>query len=389
MTDSPHETSPPNRPEAVASPPQAAHPAAPPPSTPAGSGWKPPRLNPIFTIIIVLIGVLGMLAVLDAWNLWPFTGALERTENAYVRGRTTIISPQVSGYVTKVAVSDYALVKAGQILVTIDDSIYRQRVEQAKAGVDAANANLDNSDQNQHAREAALLARQASVISAEAALARTEADMKRVNDLVTDGSLSVREQDQTRDTLSHAQASLQEAKAAVAIAQEDIRSVIVNRGALRAAVEGAKAALNLAQIELDHTTIIAPQDGQLSDIGVRDGQYVTSGTQLMFLVPPHPWIVANYKEAQTTKMRIGQPVQFTVDALGGALLKGHIEQLSPAAGSEFTVLKPDNATGNFTKVPQRLAVMITVDAGQGLGSRLRPGMSVETTVDTSAEAERP
>jgi multidrug resistance efflux pump len=194
----------------------------------------------------------------------------------------------------------------------------------------------------------------------------------------------LREQDHTHASLKQARAALDQAKASHASAHEDIRTVIVGRDALRAAVENAEAALDAAKTTLAYTRLVAPVDGQLSEVGVREGQYVTNGTQLFFLIPPHPWVVANYKEAQTSAMRVGQPVRFRVDALGGATLHGHIDKLSPATGSEFTVLKPDNATGNFTKVPQRIAVHIQVDPQQPLTERLRPSMSVEAEVDTSA-----
>jgi multidrug resistance efflux pump len=128
----------------------------------------------------------------------------------------------------------------------------------------------------------------------------------------------------------------------------------------------------------------APESGRLSEVGVRVGQYVTAGSQLMFLVPPETWVIANYKEAQTARMAVGQPASFTVDGLANARLTGHVERLSPAAGSEFAVLKADNATGNFTKVPQRIAVRIKIDPGQPLAARLRPGMSVQTRIDTSS-----
>jgi multidrug resistance efflux pump len=352
-----------------------------PPPAPVASGWQPPHFSPKVTVTIFLIGIFGMLSVLYAWHLWPFTSATERTENAFVRGKTTIISPQVSGYVTQVLAGDYDQVKAGQPLLLIDDAVYRQRVEQAQAALDSAVANLQNSDQSERSREAALAAQAAGVGNAEAQLQRAQADMARVDDLVTDGSVSLRERDQTRAGLRQAQAAVAQAQAGQRIAGEDIRTVTVGRGALRAAVESARAALRLAQIDLSHTIIRAPEDGQLSDIGARIGQYVTNGTQLLFLIPPHPWIIANYKEAQTAHMRIGQPVRFTVDALGGAMMTGHIERMSPAAGSEFAVIKPDNATGNFTKVPQRIAVRIGIDPNQDLADRLRPGMSVETRVD--------
>ena len=169
---------------------------------------------------------------------------------------------------------------------------------------------------------------------------------------------------------------------------QDVRTVVVGRAGLEAAVESAKAQLRLAQIDLDNTIIRAPADGQLSEVGVRVGAYVTAGTQLLSVVPHHVWVIANFKEAQTGGMAIGQPARFSVDALGGAEMTGRIENLSPAAGSEFAVLKADNATGNFVKVAQRIAVRIKIDDKQPLAKRLRPGMSVEVRIDTRGGSKR-
>jgi multidrug resistance efflux pump len=332
--------------------------AATPPSAPSGSGWRPQPPSRTAMIVIAILAIGGVLAVLAAWRLPPFATANQSTDNAYVRGRTTVIAPQVSGYVTKVYVRDFADVTAGQPLVQIDDRIYRQRVDQATAQV-------------------------AAVANAEAQLMRAQADMNRVNDLVTDGSVSQRERDQTLAALRQAQAAVQQARAAREIAQQDIRTVQVGRGGQRAGVSGAEAARRLAQIDLANTVIRAPEAGRLSEVGVRVGQYVTAGSQLMFLVPPETWVIANFKEAQTARMAVGQPATFTVDGLAGAKLTGRVERISPAAGSEFAVLKADNATGNFTKVPQRIAVRIRIDPGQQLIQRLRPGMSVQASVDTT------
>jgi multidrug resistance efflux pump len=163
-----------------------------------------------------------------------------------------------------------------------------------------------------------------------------------------------------------------------------VRTVTVGRGGLEAGVANAKAALELARIDLANTTIRAPQAGQVSEVGVRLGQYVTAGTQLLFLVPQKVWVVANFKESQTAKIVPGQRAKVRVDALGGETLTGRVQQIAPAAGSEFSVLRPDNATGNFVKVPQRIAVRIAIDPNQRLAERLRPGMSVEASVDTSS-----
>jgi multidrug resistance efflux pump len=351
---------------------------------PAGSGWRPPMPSGTAAIVIALIALAGIAAVLAAWRLPPFAVDFESTDNAYVRGRTTVISPQVSGYVAAVLVRDFETVRAGQPLIRIDDRIYRQRVEQAAASVGSQQATLANSEQAARSRAASLQAQEAAVANAAAQLQRAQADMNRVNDLVRDGSVSLRERDQTLAALRQAQAGLMQAKAARAIAIEDIRTVEVGRGGQQAGVSGAQAAMRLAEIDLSNTVVRAPEAGRLSEIGVRNGQYVTAGSQLMFLVPADIWVIANFKEAQTARMAVGQPASFTVDALAHERLTGRVERISPAAGSEFAVLKPDNATGNFTKVPQRIAVRIRVDPGQPLAARLRPGMSVEARVDTSS-----
>ncbi|HEX7782393.1 MAG TPA: HlyD family secretion protein [Sphingobium sp.] len=349
---------------------------------PPPRGWRPPARSRTTVIAIVAIAVLAILAILYAWQLPPFSGWAEKTDNAYVRGKVTIISPQVSGYVMSVPVQDFGAVKAGQVLATIDDRIYKAKVEQAKANLAAQIAGLSNSQQSQRSREAALTGQEAAIGSARAQLVKAQADMKRADALVADGSISERERDQTRAALLAAQAAVSQAGAAQQVGQQDVRSVLVGRGGLEAAVEGARAALHLAQIDLDNTVIRAPTDGQLSEVGVRSGAYVTAGTQLMFLVPRDMWVIANFKEAQTRGMRIGQRATFKVDALGSAKLSGRVENMSPAAGSEFAVLKPDNATGNFVKVAQRIAVRVKVDPGQDLAKRLRPGMSVEIRIDT-------
>ncbi len=367
----------------TAAPSPAPSPAPASPATPVGSGWRPQPPSRNVIIIIALLAVAGVCAVLAAWRLPPFATSYQSTDNAYVRGRTTVISPQVSGYVTQVLVRDFADVKQGDPLVKIDDRIYRQRVDQAQAQVDAQSATLANSRQTAASREATFAAQDAAVANAAAQLMRAQADMARVNDLVTDGSVSLRERDQTLAALRQAQAQVQQAKAAREIARQDIRTVEVGRGGQKAGVSGAEAARSLARIDLANTVIRAPETGRLSEVGVRLGQYVTAGSQLMFLVPPETWVIANFKEAQTARMAVGQPASFTVDGLANERLTGRVERISPAAGSEFAVLKADNATGNFTKVPQRIAVRIRVDAGQRLSARLRPGMSVQARVDTA------
>jgi multidrug resistance efflux pump len=325
----------------------------------------------------------GALLVLYAWGLPPFTTTVQTTDNAYVRGQTTVIAPQVNGYVAQVLVQDFQQVKAGQPLAKIDDRIYRQRVQQAEAAIQQQQATLANSQQSQRSGQAQVAGQSAAVANARAQLLRAQADMRRVNELVVERSLSLRERDQTLAALRQAEAAVQQAEAQRSVAEEQVRSVSVGRGGLEAGVANARAALRLAQIDLSNTIIRAPQDGQVSELGVRLGQYVTAGSQLMFLVPRTVWVVANYKEAQTARIVPGLKARIRVDALGGEELTGHVQQLAPAAGSEFSVIRPDNATGNFVKVAQRIAIRIAIDPGQRLAQRLRPGMSVETRIDTA------
>jgi len=355
---------------------------APPP--PAGSGWRPPTLSGAAILVIAVLVLAGVAAVMAAWRIGPFATAVESTDNAYVRGRVTVIASQVSGYVTRVLVADFATVAAGQPLVEVDARIYAQRVEQAQAQVAGQAATLANNRQQVASRAASFGAQEAAVANAQAQLMRARADMARVEDLVSDGSVSLRERDQTRASLRQAEAGVAQARAAREIARQDIRTVEVGRGGQQAGVSGAEAALKLARIDLANTIIRAPEAGRLSEVSVRVGQYVTAGSQLLFLVPAEVWVIANYKEAQTARIAVGQRASFTVDGLGGERLTGRVERISPAAGSEFAVLKSDNATGNFTKVAQRIAVRLRIDPGQPLAARLRPGMSVVARVDTAS-----
>ncbi len=345
--------------------------------------WRPGPKRPIRVIATVALSLVAVLLVLAGWDLPPFAGRYQQTDNAYVRGRVTVIAPQVSGYVMQVLVHDYGVVKPGQVLVRIDDRVYRARVEQARANLSAAEAALANSTQALASRSAGLQGQVAGVAGAQAQLARARADMARARDLSRDGSISLRERDQTLAALALAEAQLRQAQAGREIGRQDIRTVEVGRGALEAQVEAARAQLHAAEIDLEHTVIRAPEGGLLGEVGIRVGAYVTNGSQLLAIVPPDRWIIANFKETQTGRMRPGQPASLTVDALKGVRLTGRVERLSPAAGSEFAVLKPDNATGNFVKIPQRIGVRIAVDAGVAEVRNLRPGTSVEVRVDTS------
>ncbi|MGF6213262.1 HlyD family secretion protein [Comamonas sp. 4034] len=365
----------------------SAAPAAPAPAAPVAAPSPTAKLiRPSFKAIglMLLVAVVGILLVLWAWKLPPFASSTMRTDNAYVRGQITVLAPQVSGYVNEVNVADFGHVKQGDVLLRIDDRIYQEKVAQARAQLDNARAQLANSDQTQAQNRANLGARKASLSAVAAESRRAAADLQRVEELAAKGSVSLRERDQSRATSQLAKANVEKAEADIHIGEQSIKSTQVARASLEAQVKAAEAQLGLAQIDLDNTVVRAPRDGQVSESSVRTGQYVAAGSQLLFLVPDKLWVVANFKETQTAHMHVGQRASFTVDALEGGKLNGYIEQIAPATGSEFSVIKADNASGNFIKIVQRLPIRIAIDADQELAARLRPGMSVEVSVDTRA-----
>jgi multidrug resistance efflux pump len=375
------ETTPPAAP--VPSPP----PSVPPPPVTAAPTSEPRSLRTrvISSLIFASVALAGVLIVLYAWQLPPFSSPIETTDNALVRGQTTIIGPQLSGYVYEVPVKDFQFVKTGDLLVRLDDRIYRQHLDQALAQLGVQKAALANNLQQRRSAEATIAQRQAALDSSIAQSRKAAADLRRSQALVTDGSVSKSELDVARAADAQATAAVAEAKATLEISRQDLQTVIVNRASLEASVANAEAAIELARIDLTNTRILAPRDGQLGQIGVRLGAYVNSGAQLMALVPKHLWLIANMKETQMADVRLGQPVTFTVDALNHQKMHGRVQRISPAAGSEFSLLPADNATGNFVKIAQRIPVRIIVDADQPQADRLRPGMSVVVSIDTSAE----
>ncbi|KAF1031481.1 MAG: putative multidrug resistance protein EmrK [Pseudomonas sp.] len=355
-------------------------------STPPGIPATEPRslrVRIISSLGFAAIALVGVLIVLYAWQLPPFSSAVETTENALVRGQVTIIGPQLSGYVYEVPVQDFQYVKAGDLLVRLDDRIYRQRLDQSLAQLAVQKAALANVVQQRNSAEATIQLREAALADSQAQARKGSADLSRNEALIQDGSVSRRELDVTRAANAQTVAAVAQARASLEIARQDLQTVIVNRGSLEAAVASAEAAVELARIDLSNTRIVAPRDGQLGQIGVRLGAYVNSGAQLMALVPNQLWVIANMKETQMDNVQVGQPVTFTVDALDHRKFRGTVERISPATGSEFSLLQADNATGNFVKIAQRVPVRITVDPGQEQSERLRPGLSVVVSIDTA------
>jgi multidrug efflux pump subunit AcrA (membrane-fusion protein) len=225
---------------------------------------------------------------------------------------------------------------------------------------------------------------QATLANAEAQAAKSVADLKRVDSLAADGSLSLREQDSSKAAKAQTAAAVAQARASLEIAAAGAvgggEQAVAGSGG-----GGGGAALKAAKVDLDNTRIVAPEDGQLGQVTVRKGAYVNTGAQLMGLVPKQLWVIANLKETQMNNVQVGQPATFKVDALDGAQLTGVVERISPATGSEFSVLPADNATGNYVKIAQRIPVRIRIDPGQAKARRLAPGMSVIVSIDTSVQ----
>lgn len=362
-------TSQPEQPVAVATP-----------ITPPSSKLIPTAKRTLILMFLILI--IGIGIILWAWKIGPFDSAVESTDNSYVKGKTTVLSSQINGYVKDVLVSDFDHVKKGQVLMHIDATTYDQKVTQAEAGVDQAKNNLSNQSQNIAQRKADIVAAEAKVEQARTAYQLSLAQQQRYQQLGDSGAASKSEQDKAIADTQNNLALLQQAQANVLVAKEALKTAQVAETGLKAQVTNAAAQLDQAQTTKNYSSIIAPMDGQLGEVNPRVGQYVAAGTQLLYLIPQQTWVTANFKETQIANMKIGQKAWFTVDALNHQKFTGHIEQISPAAGSEFSVLKADNATGNFTKVVQRIAVRIAIDPNQMGIKNLRPGMSVISSVDT-------
>lgn len=357
-------------------------PKMPPPPPPTTSKLIKTKRSTLWWMLLVLI--VGITIILWAWRIGPFHTAIEQTDNSYVKGKTTILSSQINGYIKDVLVKDFDQVKQGQVLMHIDATTYDQKVTQAVSGVEQAENSLANQTQAIAQRQADVVAAQAKLDQVKAQYDLSIAQLNRYQQLGDSGAASKSEQDKAAADAQNNLALLKQAQANILVAQEALKTAQVAQAGLKAQVNSAQAQLDQANTTKDYSTIVAPLDGQLGEVNPRVGQYVAAGTQLLYLIPKQTWVIANFKETQIANMKIGQKAYFTVDAMNHQKFTGHVEQISPAAGSEFSVLKPDNATGNFTKVVQRIAVRIAIDPNQKGIENLRPGMSVISSVDTDS-----
>jgi membrane fusion protein (multidrug efflux system) len=309
---------------------------------------------------------------------------LESTDDAYVKADSTIISPKVSGYIAQVLVGDNQPVKAGQVLARIDDRDFKAALDQAHADVAASEAAVRNLDAQIALQQPIIEQGTADVAAAEANLKFAQEEQARYDGLMKTGSGTIQRAQQTDAALREKIAQLQHGKSGLLAAQKEVDVLTTERAKAVAQLDRARAVEQQAALNLSYTQITAPVEGTVGARSLRVGQYVQAGTQLMAVVPLDAvYVVANFKETQLTHVRNGQPVEIRVDSFHGTRLRGHVDSLSPASGLEFALLPPDNATGNFTKIVQRVPVKIVLD-DHNLTGLLRPGMSAEPTVDTKA-----
>ncbi len=344
-----------------------------------------PSRRAIKRAALALAVVFGIAGAADFGHYYLTTGRyLETTDDAYVKADSTIIAPKVSGYIAEVLVSDNEPVKAGQLLARIDDRDFRTALNQAKADVAASEAAVRNLNAQIELQQPLIQQQAAEVDAAEANLKFAQEERARYDDLMKSGSGTVQRAQQTDAALRAQTAQLQQGKAGLIAANKRIEVLSTQHAQAVAQLDHARAVEEQAALNLSYTQITAPVDGTVGARSLRVGQYVQAGTQLMAVVPLDAvYIVANFKETQLTNVRNGQPVELQVDSFHATTLKGHVDSLSPASGLEFALLPPDNATGNFTKIVQRVPVKIVLD-DQSLKGLLRPGMSAVPTVNTKA-----
>ena len=404
---------------------------------------KKPRasLRRFAPVLVLLLAAAILSLIVTNWNKWAGSPGSQKTDDAYLRADITPLSTRASGVVTQVAVADYQRVRAGDLLVQIKDDDYRAQVEQSEAAVQAANAALENNarqkalqesrinqaqagveaakadiaqaDANIEAIKAEIANAHAGVEAAKADVVRTQLEKRRQESLVESASATRQKLEQvtadeerfgaqfesrkadlakTQALLALRRAASQQARAGLDSRESELEAQRRQRGVLDAQESQLKAdlrakeqAVKVARTNLEYTRIVAPTDGVVGERRVRVGQLVSPGTQVISLVESEVWVQANYKETQLTNISKGDSAVITVDTFPGLSLKGHVEEIAPASGSQFALLPPDNATGNFTKIVQRIPVKVLIDRNQRAAERLRPGMSVIVEINASGK----
>jgi membrane fusion protein (multidrug efflux system) len=367
----------------------------------------------IVPVVVLVVAAALLFTIKGCWTSWEGGHAEQRTDDAYVRADLTPLSTRISGTVRKMEVGDYQAVQPGQLLVQLEDQDYAAGLAEAKAALAGAQAQLadnqaakgiqdvtvQNAETGVAQAEAAVNAAKAGVSAVQPDVEHTELELKRQQALLSSKATTHQElegavanADRYRGMLASRQADLDRAQAsldssrAVVEAQKRQRAALDTKDAVyRADIQAKKAAIIVSEVNLGYTRIVSPAAGAVSERHVQEGQLVAPGMQVVDLVRGDVWIQANYLETQLTNMQQGDAADITIDTFPGVVLHGKVAEISPASGSQFALLPPDNATGNFTKVVQRIPVKIVLDPDHPLQGRLRPGFSAEVTIHTSGK----
>jgi membrane fusion protein (multidrug efflux system) len=346
--------------------------------------------NTFVRLTVLVAAAIIVVLFATQWDHWVGLAVRQVTDDAYVRGDITPLSAKVEGYVRRVAVDDFERVKEGDLLVEIEDDDYRARAAQAEADLLGAKAAIENLK----ARKAA---QHAQVAEAEDAIKATQADVERTRLEAARQRTLLATTFGTRQRVEQADAAAERFSATLARneaeldAQRSQLAVLDTQEAqLRADAKAKQAALDLAKINLGYTRILAPVSGMVSERDVRNGQYVHAGSQVISVVPlDNVWVLGNYKETQLTHVAIGQRAEIRVDTFPGVVITAMVDSIAPASGAQFSLLPPDNATGNFTKVVQRIPVKLRIAPDNPLAGKLLPGMSVIATILTDTTSQSP
>jgi membrane fusion protein (multidrug efflux system) len=344
---------------------------------------RPARIPSLKTLIISGAAVVVVAALATFGHHWWTVGRfIESTDDAYIGGDITVIAPKVSGFIARVAVADNQTVHAGDVLVKLDDRDYVAARARAIAAVAAQQAALANLAATRHLQEAIIAQAQAAITSTDAQIERTREDQTRYLHLQQLSAVSLQESQRADADYKDAIASGVKARAALAASQRQLDVIDSQAQQVQAALAQANADRDVAELNLSYTELRAPMDGTVGNRSARPGSYATIGAQLMSLVPARGlWVDANFKESQLARMHAGQPVFVEADVLPGQVFRGRVASLAPATGAVFSVLPAENATGNFTKIVQRVPVRILLDGDASALGRLRPGLSVVAKVD--------
>ncbi|MCU1751633.1 HlyD family secretion protein [Pseudomonas sp. 6D_7.1_Bac1] len=349
---------------------------------------RPPLLKRLLlsgagAVALVLIALYG-----SHW--WTSGRFIEATDDAYIGGDVTVIGPKVAGYVEQVLVTDNQQVKAGDVLIRLDSRDYRASLAKAEGAVAAEEALLANLDATEQLQHAVIGQARAGIDAAGAETARSRDDNDRYKRLVGSNAVSVESAQRADATFKTAQALSARAQAELLATQRQLDVIATRKQQAKAALMQARAERDLAQLNLGYTELRAPVDGVIGNRRARVGAYAQAGSQLLSVVPASGlWVDANFKEDQLAHMVPGQRVSIHADVLSGREFHGHLDSLAPATGAQFSVLPPENATGNFTKIVQRVPVRILLDPADGVLGQLRPGLSVTASVDTKTAPKEP